>query len=223
MRWITLEAVADEYDTAPGFALADAKRYEGFMADRGDVLLAHDIVEHQNGLTSIGPIWDELEAMGGIWHARGQWGDMMTKSIHSPHHNVASDITRMARDVAQGDDLPSAHELLWSFPKTRPSDYDEDFMEIIEQARRDIPEEIDDIEADFDIDNYLAHALARMRIGFRKCARRFDYSRFASNEQFRAISEAVKAAAPDIEFEGQRFRLGWGQGECEIQPLYEGY
>jgi hypothetical protein len=222
MRWITLEAVSDEYDTAPGFALADAKRYEGFMADRGDVLLAHDIVEHQNGLASIGPIWDELEAMGGIWHARGQWGDMMTPSQHSPQVNCASDITRMARDLVNAVS-PRDFDTLRRAPVTRPSLYDEDFLEILDIARRDIPAEIEDLETDFDVEEYLADALGRMRIGFRKCERRFSYSRFASYEQFKAISEAVKAAAPDIEFEGQRFRLGWGQGKCEIQPLYGEY
>lgn len=224
MRYITLEAVTDEYDNAPGFALADAPRYDGFMADRGDVILAHDIVEHPNGLSAIGPIWDELEAVGGVWCARGQWGDLMQDAggAFSPAENVASDIVEMARKL-QWLEFRDADAMGTRPPATRPHICDDDFAEIISIARNQIPAELDDEQADaFDMEQYLDEALARMRIGFRKTARRFSaYGRFGANNQFAAIKREVQRAAREIEWEGQRFRLGWGAGECTIKELYE--
>lgn len=222
MRYLTLEAVSDEYDNAPGLAFADAPRYEGFMADRGgerDVsLIAHDIVEHQNGIRSIGPIWDELEAMGGIWHARGRWGNI-GNGMHSPAENVASDIVRMARDVSFKG-FRDFDAMGFRLPAVKPHDHDEDFLEILAIAREQIPGELD-AEAPLDIDAYLSETLNRMRIGFRKATRRFG-DRFGSSNQFSAIADAVTSAARHIEFEGQRFRLAWGGGECRITEIYDG-
>lgn len=218
MRYLTLEATSDEYDTAPGLAFAGLPRCEGFMADRGDILLAHDIVEHQNGVRNIGPIWDELEALGGIWHARGRWGDLGVSSNYSPAENIASDIVRMARDLSF---MSFREQSAMGFrpPATHTHDHDDDFREIIEIARGQIPGELDS-DYPLDVDKYLDEVLHRMRIGFRKATRRFG-DRFASNSQFRAINDAVRNVAKQIDYEGQRFRLAWGSGDCTITEIWE--
>jgi len=217
MKYCTLEAAEDEYDITPGFVFANLPAYEGRMADRGDLMIAHDIIEHQNGLQAIGPIWDELEALGGVWHTRGRWGDF-DNSYHKSEKHIASDITRMARDLsflyfrdyeAMGPKPPATHEHY----------QDDSFHEILEIARRDIPRELDE-DSKLDIDTYLAEALHRLRIGYRKATRRFG-DRFQSNNQFHAIREAIEREAKSINYVGQRFRLGWGAGKCSIEPIYE--
>jgi hypothetical protein len=211
MKAVTLIAASDEYDNDPGLMIKSSRGYDGAMADRGEgLLIAHDIVEHQNGLEAIGPIWDELQALGGIWHARGRWGDMMQeRNIHSCETNVASDITRMARDLAFAD----WRDQMGPDICTRAHLYDDNFQSILDIARQDIPGELDG--EPLDIERYLTQALHHMRVGYRKANRRFG-DRFTSNKQMRAIQESVARAARGIDYEGQEFRLLWGNGECRI-------
>jgi hypothetical protein len=217
MRYVTLEAVTDEYDNKPGFKIKGTPSFDGFMADRTGEMIAHDIVEHQNGLDPMGAVWDELEALGGIWHCRGRWGDIGRESIHSAETNVASDITRM---FVEWDGYNGPHSM-----RTQAHDYDESFREIIAIARHDIPREYDNYgdgtgEHLANLDAYLDLALHRMRTGYRKAQRRFD-ERFGSNNQYRAIKEAVEKACRHIDYEGQQFRLAYGAGEATVNEIYE--
>lgn len=215
MRYVRLIAVSDEYDSSPGLIVKGTPQMEGMMADREGLLVAHDLIEHQNGAKHIGAVWDELEALGGIWHARGRWGDLMQKhgSHYSPAENVASDLTRMFSDW--GNEYPPREHRLKA---TRAHDHDEDFLEIIAISRRDIPREHDETDRD-EMERYLAEALHRMRTGFRKAARRFP-GQFASNNQMRAIKEAVESVVRYIDFEGQEFILAYGNGEATCREFY---
>lgn len=218
MRHVRLIAAVDEYDTTPGLIVKGTPKSEGMMADRDGLLIAHDLIEHQNGAQHIGTVWDELEALGGIWHARGRWGDMMQKhgTMHSPAVNVASDVTRMFMEWSSDPMPPAKHRL----KATRPCDHDEDFLEILEIARHDIPREYspEDIDRE-ELEQYLTEALHRMRTGFRKANKRFG-SRFASNSQMRAIKEAVESVAGHIDYEGQEFVLSYGDGKATVREFY---
>lgn len=61
MRAIRLVAMCDEYDTKPGLVLKGCASFDGLMADRDGTLTAHDVLEHQNGIAAMGPVWDEWE------------------------------------------------------------------------------------------------------------------------------------------------------------------
>lgn len=219
MKAIRLIAAADEYDTAPGLIIKGTPSFEGLMADRTGLMIAHDLLEHQNGMKAMGPVWDELEALGGVWYVRGQWGDLMqtTGGMYSPAQNLASDIERMFREW-DGWNGPGGLSV-----GSRPSDYDEDFNEIIGYARdmirREYSGEMDDMP---DLDAYLRLSLQRMRSGFRKAAKRFEghgQSRFNGNSLFKAVKEAVERAAKWIEFEGQEFVLRYGNGEASVREV----
>lgn len=214
MRAVRLVAVSDEYDDKPGLAIKGAYRGEGFAADRDGLLIAHDLLEHQNGPEHIGPVWDELEALGAIWQVRGRHGDLQNGSMHSPDENLASDVARMSSEWA-ADGLPPKR---FQFRTTRPCDYDDDFDEIIEIARRSIIREWhDDIDRLGQVTEYLTAAKHRMRIGYRKAVRRFGHCSFGY-DQFAAIKRAVGPACVDP-FEGQEFVLCYGGGEATIREV----
>jgi hypothetical protein len=122
---------------------------------------------------------------------------------------------------------------------SRAHDHDEDFAEIIEIARDDIPRENNDMgcgEPDEDangwnpelhalFETYLTLALHRMRLGFRKAQRRFERrgaSRYHAGELFQAIKDAVAGAVRDISYEGQEFVLLYGNGSAFCREIYEG-
>lgn len=223
MRYVKLIATADEYDTAPGFKIDGARAFEGFMACRDGTLTAHDILEHQNGISEIGSVWDELEALGGIWQVRGRHGDLLqrTPNIHSPAANVASDVTRMFSEWIWTDCRycgPHSN-------RTQAHVYDDDFREILDIARHDIPHEFEPDGANGgpdwtpeDLELYLACALHRMRTGFRKAERRFG-THFGGHNLFREIRDAVEKAAKWIDYEGQEFRLAYGNGEARCYEI----
>lgn len=215
MKWVTLKAASDEYGKSLGLALAGTTGYEGFMADRGEAisLIAHDIIEHQNGLASIGPVWDEMEAMGGIWHCRGRWGDI-GNGHRSAEENIAADFMRMGCELSfRGfDELgPTIRE-----PE---SDWEDAFHQIIEETRKGIRHEMQDEDwVRFPADLYYDQMLHRLRRGYRKAKHRFGEG-FESLNQFHAISREVQKACAWIDYEGQEFRLGWGKGKCVINPI----
>ncbi|MGE3645673.1 MAG: hypothetical protein AB7F96_17655 [Beijerinckiaceae bacterium] len=69
-RKVTLIGVSDEYNSKPGLGLEGSTAYDGFMACRDGSTIAHDLVEHVNGHKAIGPIADELQALGAVWFVR---------------------------------------------------------------------------------------------------------------------------------------------------------
>lgn len=227
MRSIRLIAASDEYDSTLGFVLKGCKSFDGLMADRDGLLTAHDICEHQNGIKNMGPVWDELEALGGIWYCRGQWGDLLTDAgrAYSPAQNIASDVTRMFFEWLNSDQQALGPNGLRA--GSRPSLWDDDFAEVIQYARNDIPGELEPEDYTSEqLETYLTLALHRMRAGFRKAARRYERkgaSRFAGNEQMRAIRDAVARAVKCIEFEGQEFILSYGNGAAQCRETWEGF
>lgn len=221
MRHVRLIAAADEFDTKPGLALKGAPVYrDGFMADREGVLIAHDLLEHMNGPRQIGSVWDELEALGAIWQVRARHGDLFTgrPAHHSMESNIASDLTRMYADWLAEQRYCGPGSLGVG---SRSHDYDESFSECIRIARQDIPREWGDGPMETaelaHVEEYLALALRRMRIGFRKAQKRYGSGFYASN-LFVAIREAV--ADTRVEFEGQEFILSYGNGEARISERY---
>lgn len=218
MRSITLITHGDEYTDRLGLAIKGTDfSIDGMMADRDGTLIAHDLLEHQNGIANIGSVWDELEAVGGIWQVRGRHGDFLRGyTVISPVENVAADIDRMFPEwlsAHQYDGPGSPAE------GTKPHIHDDDFEAIIAEARRTIPINHEHEEyTPAELDAYMALALRRMRIGFRKAERRFG-PRYVGYDLFRAIQSAVRGATKEVEFEGQEFLLRYGNREATVREI----
>ena len=68
------------------------------------LLVAHDLLEHQQGLNRIGTIGDELIALGGIWFVRGQYGDINrnARNMSSAEESLATDFITLAEYFING-------------------------------------------------------------------------------------------------------------------------
>lgn len=225
MRCVRLIAVCDQYDKAPGLAIKGTPvSADDFMADRNGDLIAHDLLEHVNGVREIGSVWDELEALGAIWQVRGRHGDLTNTSYHSVETNIASDITRMFPQWLESENKYCGPNY---GKRQRPHDYDESFLACIEIARRDIPKEYGpeygynaDLSA---LEEYLACALYRMRVGFRKAQRKYGDG-FCGHSMYYNIREAIRDGLKGEElFEGAEFRLLYMRNEARLVPVYEEY
>lgn len=211
MTYVRLKAIICENSGELGLCLDGMKMGYIDAATSGE-LVAHDIIEHQNGAKSIGGICDELEALGGVWFARGQHGYLRPGSRHAPQEDLASDVMNLLSYVNNGCRL----ERKYSY--THRHDYDEEFEYIIELARKDAR----DCDEPFS-EEYGKIVLHALRTGFRKASRRFE-SGFAANRMFWHISEAVNSLIKyEMEWEGQEFLLGYTQNEASARPIEDEY
>ena len=216
MIYRTLTAREDDSTGETGLSLDGVVVMESYpsVAMEGR-LIAHDILEHQNGLHNIGSIGDELEALGGVWFVRGQWGDITRDhNVNSAEQHVASDVMNMAMLFADGVGFH------YPVPNTYSHYQDDSFQCIIDLGRKDYRAEWECSNEDNPppIPEYFNACLHYMRSGYNKANRRFGNGSW-SNNLFWEIAEAVDPYAKHIDYEGQRFRLGYDSNQvtcCEI-------
>ena len=168
--------------------------------------IAHDLIEHVNGLSAIGGVGDELEALGAMWYTRGQHGDLWgdrRESRYSAEENIAADVERMARDYNYYPEFGRP------IPRTRSSMYDEAFQKIISLAKRDVDAEINSEDIDLvHLNRYFSEAIHFLRAGYGKAVRKYERrGRFYANNRFWEIADAVRPFAKRCDFEGQEFKL----------------
>jgi len=200
MRYVKLIAAYDDYDSSRlGLAVKGLDlNLDGIFVDRIGHGTAHDLLDHQNGVHNIGPVWDEMQALGGLWHNRGRDGDLGDdyRGFYTPAKRVAINFEQFIDDGMPED--------LWQPGVSRmsqPHDYDEDFDEIIGY-----------VSSYFINDEFRAAAKHNLRIGFNKARRRGH-----NLEQHMAIVNVVKhALAHDVHTAGQEFNLGYGNNLARI-------
>jgi hypothetical protein len=219
MRHLTLISFEDEPTGELGLIFKGCEGPE-ILADTTGRLLAHDLLEHQNGFDRIGCPEDELEAMGGLWQVRGRHGDMVEderRSHWTPIQSLGWELVTIASqtDSSEGGWRPRHHRY-----RTHRHDYDEEFMEAIDFARPKIRDELRDNEGHLDVEAFLDNALHLMRRGFRKAERRFGDG-FLGVDTFRRVMEAIKPHAKNLDGPGQLFRLSYGDGRATCKPIYD--
>jgi hypothetical protein len=174
-------------------------------------LIAHDLLEHVNGVENIGGIGEELQAMGGAWFVRGQFNDV-TRSFNynTAYEHIASDISNMARDYASGESFGT------KVPRTYSSEWDSDFEDIINIAKDSAKSDLKDVilcdgkdearEYKKRLKKYFKAVIHFMRSGIRKATRKYKKATVV-NTLFWDIAHAVDAIIPEVDYCGQEFIL----------------
>lgn len=184
-------------------------------------LVAHDILEHQNGVANIGSIHDELEALGATWYIRGQTGYLGQDSILSPYKHLAFDITRMFRTmVVNGETvkIPENFEINDEyFQEQIDCIFQEcDFMS--EFDCYDLEEYSDEITKD-KINDYKKLVRHYMEQGHKKVSGKY-------NNQYEALDTFIRierAVTPYLkpEIEGQRFKISYDNNKSFCEEIYD--
>lgn len=234
MRYMTLTALRDPEMGEVGLCLDGLQQMDSPSAAMEGMLIAHDILEHQRGVKRIGSFGDELLALGAAWYTRGRHSDIsrdlrgkgfVAGSMHSPEHNIGSDVGRIGRDFVLdfGDGYDEFGLLM---PKSKPEcDGEEGIHEILRKGAEDMRAELRDEEG-FDrgrCATYLKAAYWLMLKGYNMAKRRFERggrSSYYANGLFWEIAEAVDRYCQHAE-EGQRFRLAYGNGEARCTEIYD--
>lgn len=216
MRSLRLKSINCSVSGELGLVGKGMKLTHGTSADNDGTLLAHDILEHQNGLKSIGSVGDEIEALGGVWFVRGQHGQLRRGSHHTPHDGVASDLSNLCEIYMRG--VPMRVDVI----NTREHDCDVDFEDVIAISKNSNKWWIKDCE-NFDQKRYkefYRSAIHILRTGYNKANRRFKSPEYA-HRLFWDMSEAIGRACEFLEFEGQEFVLRYGNGEVTCREFQE--
>jgi hypothetical protein len=221
---VELEAFRDEPTGELGLKLRKAVAHEEMYAATDGRLMAHDILEHQNGAEEIGDIGDELEALGAIWWIRGQHGDLNrdgSGSMYSIEENIASDVSQMCVKAMQSGEMVSEPRTA----RVRDDVHEEAIQEIarlgIKGAREEWKYSGDAPFDEEDAATFRRAAVARMRVGLRKARRRFPDSS-AACELFHHMAEKVgrvikHGGAWGELIEGARFVLRYDVARCEVR------
>lgn len=184
--------------------------------------IAHDLLEHQNGLDKIGTIIDELQALGGVLFVRGHSGVLNPRrpQYRSVEDNIGSgDLSMMFERIACGV------ETIGTVPVTHVCDADDMINACIEYFNPN--EALNQSGNDEDqkrwireqVQPYKDACLSFMRIGWRKARKRWGDDHWRANRQFWAIADAVKPFAKFAEYEGRRYLLTYGKGEAKMREV----
>lgn len=196
-----------------GFKLEGVPSFDYPTISMEGSILAHDILEHVNGLDSIGTIEDELLALGGVWFVRGQYEDIKRNhSMHSSLKHICSDIVNMGHIYCINESIRVGLGQSMAI-----GDYDihETAMEIIDTARPMLIEELEGSEyTSARLEHYLNAAYHLMCQGWEKAEERFKGAELYANTIFWRIAEAIDDAiinsSYDFEIiEGAQIKLEW--------------
>jgi hypothetical protein len=128
-------------------------------------LIAHDLLEHQQGVVTIGSVGDELIALGGVWKVRGELGMINQKSTVSPEQHLVSDVVNLAEIYIGG--VPMRED-------TKPYRKTDTFYwvdEVAKYAKKELMENYDYTVGE--VVDYLEKAKYLMRKGYNMAERRF--------------------------------------------------
>lgn len=166
------------------------------MVSNSGVLIAHDLVEHVNGVKNIGSIKDELQALGAVWFTRGQWGDIsrVPASYHTPYESLGMDVSQLALKFITG--YGDKEDLHTGMPKREKKDYiQENINSCLEEGKKGVLKELEYNNEASDthgalLAEFFSIAGRIMRKGYDKIERKFE-SGLRANSLFWSIANAV--------------------------------
>ena len=206
MRYERLESYTDHNGTL-GLRFVKCRGFGGMDAGIEGRLLAHDLLEHVNGLESIGSIDDELEALGGVWCVRGNTG-LLGNEFYSQHQSIAHDVVNLFEYWRSGVALRK------NAPQTRGTN--EDIEDILNEGLRFVEPEDKALYRDF-----MVQARRFMLIGYRKAMKRFRNA-VCTYSLFKNLESTLNNMVNEVEHEGQQFILGYDfRANSEYREVYD--
>jgi len=224
MKQLRMTVEVDEETGEVGFKIDGMKSTHGMYVGSTGILVAHDIIEHVNGLEAIGSIGDELMALGAIWEVRGRWGDIVRGNYASalaPEQHIAGELPQLYYHFKRG--VP----LRWPIPEEDPAfeeHYDLWTDYIAEEGLKMTRGEWMDMDMwDFDSwEEFIEAGRLLFGAGAAKLNELWEDNTLAANSQFWAIHDEVEDHIKRGHlWEGQRYALGYGGGCCSVVELEE--
>ena len=204
-----------------GLKIEGVRMMEGMYAANEGRLIAHDLIEHVNGVEKIGTIHDELEALGGVWFTRGQYSDISRPQLHSAHDDIAADLTNLCRLYIESNVTLKPY-----ISRSCVHSFDDDFDCCIEVAKNYLDSELESYSCNVEsVLYFMDQAKMRMRVGARKAQRKYKTAVWA-NSLFWDIADVVEPWAKHCDYEFDTYELHYGRGiqtRVDIHTDYVNY
>ena len=195
------------------------------VANEG-LLIAHDIIEHVNGLSKIGTIADELQAIAGVWLTRGQHGEIRRDrqgSNINPCDNVLSDVFNMFTMVASGQSS--------LITRKKPKQLHEDLEWIgdslsVSKLREYYESEYDETVSKSDAKDYLNTTLYHMTLGCDQWYKTHadiiaEYGEWGVNQMFWNIADELEPHTKHVEgYEKLQVNVDRVNLQCSVTELH---
>lgn len=177
----TLNVMRGETDL--GLVVHGIKLSSDTMIDLDGFSVAHDIVEHINGIQGIGKITDEFMALGASWYVRGRFGEVRRNSLVDPRMAIAADIRGLMEDWIRGKELDESH-----IPSVKESEIDVEINTILQYTY------LDRLTIDKrKVSKFSSLSKAFMRYGYEKAKRKYGpMGEFFANNLFFNIQREVE-------------------------------
>ena len=182
-------------------------------------LIAHDIIEHVNGIDEIGGIGEELQAMGGLWNTRGQHGLIRREyTPHSPQKSVGYDFSNMCIRFLQGEAMGC------EIPELEESEFEDDFNDIWECALEVIEDELEYIELEDDeiekkIKEFHKSAESLFHLGVIKHQKLYG-DRLNAYTLFYGIVDALEGKIEHEPEYNERIQITINYDDLEVDAIY---
>lgn len=213
LKVITCEATGENGLIVEGVKII---KDEPMAALEGRVI-AHDLLEHPNGLESIGSVDDELEALGGVYFVRcgySRLSDHYSNEESLSYDVVTLGLIHLVNNVSFKTPVPILdHDSI-------DDQYDilDFFKSVVSFAKKGMYSEIEDLEynctkeeIDQLVNNYLNNALNYMLQGYIKTFKRFEGDNWDAYLQFEEIAFCMDVMLKHEKlYTGDRFFLEWG-------------
>jgi hypothetical protein len=184
-----------DYDTY-GLMFENIKNQKGYQPATSGRVIAHDLVEHVNGLGAIGTIHDELEALAGVVFVRFGSG-----IVYGSFAGLGGDLTELGNLYFRGIPIRKSYQREINDP-----DLDTTFDYLWDETSFDSSATSEQIE------EFKKIARTFFKRGYKKHERKWR-SPCESGALFSAIERAVDQVIPrygfGIEDEGRRFVIEW--------------
>ncbi len=139
--------------------------------------IAHDLVEHVNGVDSIGTVTDEFQALGSLWYTRGETGTITDDGMVNDLLGLVGGYT--------------INGLGPVIPEQPESDYDNTFEWVIESFMEKVGRELDDEDdVNINLDLFCDQALKGFRLGVEKQEKRFS-TPWKAYELFQQVQDTL--------------------------------
>lgn len=205
----------DENDPELGvFPGTRVPNFDGFTAARSGLLLAHDLLEHLNGASQIGPVLEEMQALGAVWYVRGLDPDLASDTprsrprMYSTQQSIGFDLIGMVNEWHE-DTFPGTIE-----PPIEDEGIEGDFDLILAHVRKHAASEAYEPD-EFDTELYTTTAQHYLRVGYRRAHAEYG-CRYRALDLFCLVRDAFNIH--QLEYEGQELILTLTDDHCTINP-----
>lgn len=226
MKSLKINVIKDENFTGEvGLVLADIPYDpDQFMITHEGLLIAHDILEHVDGLENIGTVADETQAFGGVYFVRGFNGyirngvsgfsieEALSRDIvgfYEQEPADLSDISEIPDEIQKLADVANDYEYV-----------DEIFDSIAEFANRSAKYfNEDDLEhKPFSFETFLEYSRVWFKAGFVKAWERYKGDYVKAFNTFRLVEDAVNNFVMVNElFEGTQLILSYDSKRAKVR------